>query len=86
MDSAILQQVVQKADNAGVVGIKKLLSGDLTIQLKERAGKEVLGRRSAGENGPLRLQRSFQTSTLYLYMGSVSTELIQQTRRQRLRI
>jgi hypothetical protein len=47
VDSAILQQVVQKADNAGVVGIKKLLSGDLTIQLKERAGKEVLGRRSA---------------------------------------
>jgi hypothetical protein len=46
VNSALLQQVVQKADNAGVVGIKKLLSGDLTIQLKERAGKEVLSRLS----------------------------------------
>jgi hypothetical protein len=46
-NSAILQQVVRKADNAGVVGVKKLPSGDLVIQLKERIGKEVLNRRSA---------------------------------------
>jgi hypothetical protein len=46
-NSVILQRVVQKADNAGVVGVKKLPSGDLVIQLKERIGKEVLNRRSA---------------------------------------
>ena len=46
-NAAILQQVVKKTDNAGVVGIKKLPSGDLVIQLKEQAGKEVLARRSA---------------------------------------
>jgi hypothetical protein len=46
-NSEILQRVVRKADNAGVVGVKKLPSGDLVIQLKERAGKEVLNRRSA---------------------------------------
>ena len=46
-NSVILQRVVRKADNVGVIGVKKLPSGDLVIQLKEQAGKEVLGRRSA---------------------------------------
>jgi hypothetical protein len=41
------QSVVRKVDDAGVVGIKKLPSGGLVIQLKERAGKEVLNRRMA---------------------------------------
>jgi hypothetical protein len=46
-NAAILQQVVKKTENAEVVGIKKLLSRDLVIQLKEQAGKEVLAWRSA---------------------------------------
>jgi hypothetical protein len=37
----ILQRVVRKTESAGVVGIKKFPSGDLVIQLKEQAGKEV---------------------------------------------
>jgi hypothetical protein len=47
VNSIILQQIIQKADNAGVVEVKKLLSRDLVIQLKEQAEKEVLNRRSA---------------------------------------
>jgi hypothetical protein len=43
----ILQRVVRKTENARVVGIKKFPSGDLVIQLKEQAGKEVLAWRSA---------------------------------------
>jgi len=35
VNAAILRQVVKKTDNTGVVGIKKLPSGDLVIQLKE---------------------------------------------------
>jgi hypothetical protein len=38
--------VVKKIDNAGVVSIKKLPSGDLVIQLKEQVGKEVLAWRT----------------------------------------
>ena len=46
-NTAILQRVVKKADNIKVVSIKKLLSRDLVIQLKEQARKEVPARRSA---------------------------------------
>jgi hypothetical protein len=38
--------IVKKTENAGVVGIKKLPSGDLAIQLKEQM-EEVLARRFA---------------------------------------
>jgi hypothetical protein len=38
---------VRKKENAGVVGIKKFPSGDLIIQLKEQAEKEVLAWHSA---------------------------------------
>jgi hypothetical protein len=34
-------------EGAGVVGVKKLLSGDLVLQFKERGGKDILARPSA---------------------------------------
>jgi hypothetical protein len=34
-------------EGVGVVGVKKLLSGDLVLQLKERGGKNILARLSA---------------------------------------
>jgi hypothetical protein len=46
-NSTILQQIVQKADNAEVVEVKKLPSRDLVIQLKEQTKKKVLNQRSA---------------------------------------
>jgi hypothetical protein len=34
-------------EGVGVVEIKKLPSGDLVLQLKERGGKDILAKRSA---------------------------------------
>jgi hypothetical protein len=38
----IVEKVVEKGNGSGVVGVKKLLSGDIVVQLKEQAGKEKL--------------------------------------------
>jgi hypothetical protein len=40
----IVEKVVEKGNGNGVVGVKKLPSGDILIQLKEQAGKEKLVR------------------------------------------
>ena len=40
----IVEKVVEKGNGDGVVGIKKLLSSDILVQLKEQAGKEKLVR------------------------------------------
>jgi hypothetical protein len=37
----------QKVKGVGVVEVKKLSSGDLILQLKERGGKDILAKRSA---------------------------------------
>jgi hypothetical protein len=38
----IVEKVVEEGNGNGVVGVKKLPSGDLLVQLKEQAGKEKL--------------------------------------------
>ena len=38
----IVERVVEKGNGSGVVGVKKLPSGDIMVQLKEQAGKEKL--------------------------------------------
>ena len=40
----IVEKVVEKGNGSGVVGVKKLLSGNILVQLKEQAGKEKLVR------------------------------------------
>jgi hypothetical protein len=40
----IVEKVVEKGNGSGVVGVKKLPSGDIIVQLKEQAGKEKLVR------------------------------------------
>lgn len=45
-NSEILQRVVQKIRGAGVVGIRKLPSGDIMVQTKEQEGKVTLGKGS----------------------------------------
>ena len=50
-NNTILQRVVQGAKGAGVVRVKKLPSGDIVIQTKERGGKESLAQRSAWLEG-----------------------------------
>ena len=40
----IVEKVVEKGNGNGVVGVKKLPSGDILVQLKEQAGKEKLVR------------------------------------------
>jgi hypothetical protein len=40
----IVEGVVEKGNGGGVVGVKKLPSGDIMVQLKEQAGKEKLVR------------------------------------------
>jgi hypothetical protein len=41
----ILEKVATKEREAGIVGVRKLPSGDLVVQLKEREGKQVLANR-----------------------------------------
>ena len=43
-NNEILQRVVRKAGGAGVVGIRKLPSGDIAVQTKEQEGKVTLGK------------------------------------------
>jgi hypothetical protein len=50
-NNTILQRVLQGAKGAGVVGVKKLPSGDVVIQTKDRAGRESLAQRSAWLEG-----------------------------------
>jgi hypothetical protein len=50
-NNIILRKVVQEIKGAGVVGVKKLPSGDIAIQLKEREDKLALGQRSAWLKG-----------------------------------
>ena len=40
----IVERVVEKGNGSRVVGVKKLLSGDIIVQLKEQAGNEKLVR------------------------------------------
>jgi hypothetical protein len=46
-NATIPQRVVRRTENVGVVNRKRFSSGDLVIQLKEQAGKEILAWRSA---------------------------------------
>src|SRR4030088_5464 len=46
-NKTILHKVAQKVEGVGVVGVKKLPSRDLVLQLKERGGKDILTKRSA---------------------------------------
>ncbi len=46
LNNTILQRVLQGAKGAGVVGVKKLPSGDVVIQIKDRAERESLVQRS----------------------------------------
>ena len=46
-NNIVLNKVARKAEGVEVVGVKKLPSGDIVIQLKERQGKEKLAARSA---------------------------------------
>ena len=41
-NTTVLQRVAGKAKDIGVVGVKKLLSRDMVIQLKAREGEEIL--------------------------------------------
>jgi hypothetical protein len=45
-NNTVLGKIVAKEQEAGIVGIQKLPSGDLVVQLKDREGRQVLaGRR-----------------------------------------
>jgi hypothetical protein len=44
VNRTIIKKVVEKGNRTGIVGVKKLLSGDILVQLKEQAGKEKLVR------------------------------------------
>jgi hypothetical protein len=83
-NAAILQRVVKKTENAGVVGIKKLPSGDLVIQLKEQM-EEVLARRSAWLEQVTPSEKSLLICIPCLFTGSGSAMLKLQTRLQLLR-
>lgn len=41
----ILEKVAAKEGEVGIVGVRKLPSGDMVIQLKDREGKQVLASR-----------------------------------------
>ena len=43
----VLDRVAKKADGVGVVGIKKLPSGDIVVQTREREGRDRLAGRRA---------------------------------------
>jgi hypothetical protein len=45
-NSTVLAKVVAGTGEAGVVGVRKFPSGDILVQIKERAGKESLVRRT----------------------------------------
>jgi hypothetical protein len=50
-NTTVLQRVARKAKDVGVVGVKKLPSGDMVIQLKAREGKEILSHCNAWLEG-----------------------------------
>ena len=50
-NNTVLDNVARKAGEVRVVGVKKLPSGDIVIQLKERQGKEALTARSTWLSG-----------------------------------